>query len=72
LPSVTLGKPFAECFLGFAECRWHSANLLIPVVLEFEPSNAFTLSLAAKPLKEKMSKISFLDYWIFIAFSYLI
>ena len=31
-PSVTLGKPFAECFLGFAECQGHSANLLIPVV----------------------------------------
>ena len=31
MPSVTLGKPFAECFLGFAECQGHSANLLIPV-----------------------------------------
>ena len=30
--SVTLGKPFAECFLGFAECPGHSANLLFPVV----------------------------------------
>jgi hypothetical protein len=24
LPSVTLGKLFAECFLGFAECLRHS------------------------------------------------
>jgi hypothetical protein len=34
LPSVTLGKAFAECFEGFAECFRHSAKLLIPVVLE--------------------------------------
>jgi hypothetical protein len=33
LPSVTLGKAFAACFLGFAECFRHSAKLLIPVVL---------------------------------------
>jgi hypothetical protein len=32
LPSVTLGKAFAECFYGFAECFRHSAKRLIPVV----------------------------------------
>jgi hypothetical protein len=32
LPSVTLGKAFAECFLKFAECYEHSANRLFPVV----------------------------------------
>jgi hypothetical protein len=32
LPSVTLGKAFAECFQGFAECFRHSAKRLIPVV----------------------------------------
>jgi hypothetical protein len=32
LPSVTLGKVFAECFLGFAECLRHSAKKLCPVV----------------------------------------
>ena len=32
MPSVTLGKSFAECFWAFAECLWHSANLLYPVV----------------------------------------
>ena len=32
LPSVTLGKSFAECFSGFAECLWHTAKLLFPVV----------------------------------------
>ncbi|KAL6624383.1 hypothetical protein ACP70R_031704 [Stipagrostis hirtigluma subsp. patula] len=32
LPSVTLGKAFAECILGFAECLGHSANSLSPVV----------------------------------------
>jgi hypothetical protein len=34
LPSVTLGKVFAECFLGFAECLRHSTKELCPVVLE--------------------------------------
>jgi hypothetical protein len=33
LPSVTLDKVFAECFLGFAECLRHSAKELCPVVL---------------------------------------
>ena len=31
-PSITLGKPFAECNLAFAECFKHSANVGIPVV----------------------------------------
>jgi hypothetical protein len=33
LLSVTLGKAFAECFQGFAECFRHSAKRLIPVVM---------------------------------------
>ena len=33
LPNVTLGNPFAECFMGFAECPLHSANAQIPVVI---------------------------------------
>jgi hypothetical protein len=32
LPSATLGKVFAECFSGFAECFRHSAKPSIPVV----------------------------------------
>jgi len=32
MPSVTLDKTVAECFWAFAECPWHSANLLYPVV----------------------------------------
>jgi hypothetical protein len=32
LPSVTLGKAFAECFSSFAECLRHSAKELCPVV----------------------------------------
>ena len=32
LSSVTLDKSFAECFLVFAECLWHMANSLFPVV----------------------------------------
>ena len=33
LPSAALGKAFVECKLGFAECPWHSANSLSPVVI---------------------------------------
>jgi hypothetical protein len=32
LPSVTLGKAFAECKIAFAECLRHSAKNAIPVV----------------------------------------
>jgi hypothetical protein len=33
LPSVTLGKAFAECKIAFAVCLRHTAKELIPVVL---------------------------------------
>jgi hypothetical protein len=33
LPSATLGKAFAECFWGFAECFGHSAKRPFPVVM---------------------------------------
>ena len=32
LPSAALGKAFAECKLGFAECPWHSVKPVSPVV----------------------------------------
>jgi hypothetical protein len=32
LPSVTLGKGFAECRIAFAVCLRHTAKELIPVV----------------------------------------
>jgi hypothetical protein len=32
LPSVTLGKGFAECKIAFAECLKHSVKNTIPVV----------------------------------------
>jgi hypothetical protein len=32
LSSATLGKAFAECFSGFAECFRHSTKRSIPVV----------------------------------------
>ena len=32
LPSVTLGKAFAECKIAFAVCLGHTAKELIPVV----------------------------------------
>jgi hypothetical protein len=33
LPSVTLGKAFAECKIVFVECLRHSAKNAIPVVM---------------------------------------
>jgi hypothetical protein len=33
LPSVTLGKGFAECKIAFAVCLEHTAKKLIPVVM---------------------------------------
>jgi hypothetical protein len=36
LPSVTLGKGFAECKIAFAECLRHSAKNTIPVVMHDE------------------------------------
>jgi hypothetical protein len=33
LPSVTLGKAFAECKIAFVVCLRHTAKALIPVVL---------------------------------------
>ena len=32
MPSDTLGKAVAECFWAIAECPWHSAKRLYPVV----------------------------------------
>jgi hypothetical protein len=37
LPSVTLGKAFAECKIAFAECLRHSAKELCPVVHLLNP-----------------------------------
>jgi hypothetical protein len=33
LPSVTLGKAFAECKIAFVECPRHSVKELCPVVI---------------------------------------
>jgi len=47
LPSVTLGKDFAEWNLSFAECNGHSAKFGSPVVMgTFYPFN--TQIVAAK------------------------
>jgi hypothetical protein len=37
LPSVTLGKAFAECKIAFAVCLEHTAKELIPVVFTHKP-----------------------------------
>jgi hypothetical protein len=46
LPSVTLGKAFAECKIAFAVCLRHTAKKLIPVVNRYSlpiRTNAKTL-----------------------------
>jgi hypothetical protein len=44
LPSVTLGKAFAECFPGFAECFRHLAKRLFPIVVATHAAATPTLS----------------------------
>jgi hypothetical protein len=39
LPSVTLGKAFAECKFAFAVCLRHTAKELIPVVVSTNMRN---------------------------------
>jgi hypothetical protein len=41
LPSVTLGKAFAESFRGFADCLWHSAKYSVPMVPLFQIIRCF-------------------------------
>jgi hypothetical protein len=44
LPSVTLGKAFAECKIAFAVCLEHTAKKLIPVVVAPRYRRCDTLS----------------------------
>jgi hypothetical protein len=41
LPSVTLGKAFAECKIAFAECLRHTTKELCPVVYVPDRRNEF-------------------------------
>jgi hypothetical protein len=52
LPSVTLGKVFAECIRSFAECPGHSAKILNPVVAGgFNGSGTSAECYTAAPLR---------------------
>jgi hypothetical protein len=51
LPSVTLGKAFAECKIAFAECLRHSAKELCPVVQATSSSK----TLAANTVQPKLA-----------------
>jgi hypothetical protein len=44
LPSVTLGKAFAECRIAFAVCLRHTAKELILVVYMYAPQKMFCLT----------------------------
>jgi hypothetical protein len=44
LPSVTLGKGFAECIIAFAVCPRHTTKTLIPVVINVTIYNGLFLN----------------------------
>jgi hypothetical protein len=50
LPSVTLGKGFAECKIAFAVCLRHTAKALIPVVSPNSNSYFFHLGEMTKEI----------------------
>jgi hypothetical protein len=50
LPSVTLGKAFAECKIAFAECLRHSAKNAIPVVKVACPIYIISLTYTASSI----------------------
>jgi hypothetical protein len=45
LPSITLGKAFAECNRGFAKCPRHSVKPLNPVVIWSDENYKLVLTL---------------------------
>ena len=57
LPSVALGKAFAECNMGFADCPRHSAKNLIPEVLSLTHcmQACATPTLVASPISPPQS-----------------
>jgi hypothetical protein len=57
LSSVTLGKGFAECNCGFAECPWHLAKRANPVVyLAIKKIKTKNTSSTTSPFKSPFSK----------------
>jgi hypothetical protein len=52
LPSATLGKSFAECFPGFAECFRTSAKPSIPVVIFSKKISSFSLEKNEKSIRK--------------------
>jgi hypothetical protein len=59
LPSVTLGKGFAECKIAFAVCLEHTAKKLIPVVFrEVQPTKHVISYVLLCMLNTKMKNIT--------------
>jgi hypothetical protein len=64
LPSVTLGKGFAECKIAFAVCLEHTAKKLIPVVT---PSRVLNFTLPYETLFHGSLIITFfLHVWLYL------
>jgi hypothetical protein len=68
LPSVTLGKAFAECKIAFAECIRHSAKNAIPVVYTGAKDDAMTLAFEDRG-KKRLNRVltSLVSYTLIIA-----
>jgi hypothetical protein len=56
LPSVTLGKAFAECKIAFAVCLRHTTKELIPVV---DAASRNSLELSAQTMQEYVNMFYF-------------
>jgi hypothetical protein len=57
LPSAALGKGFAECKWGFAECPRHSAKSLFPVVKSSKVKTTWD--------QEPTISLSAINLWVF-------
>jgi hypothetical protein len=66
LPSVTLGKGFAECKIAFAECLRHSAKNAIPVVCSSNSKDMISLLSAHRYATNFMNSLTLSRYSIIL------
>jgi hypothetical protein len=56
LPSVTLGKAFAECKIAFAVCLEHTAKKLIPVVRVHKKNYVYLKNIPVYIINERFAE----------------
>jgi hypothetical protein len=64
LPSVTLGKAFAECKIAFAVCLGHTGKELIPVVIR----GGVGVSLTERVLRKEQNTVMSRDSTYYVGF----